>query len=150
VALCLVISFISIYEGFDLTFHGDITAVHYGTGPGLYLLIVSIVLMGAAITYLVINWRKPHGEEKVVITRETRIKLLGTIGNCTIYVLLISLLGYLVSTLVFFLLQFRIQGVKPWLSLILTIIIATTFYFVFVKYCSLIFPRGILRIGFGL
>jgi len=150
VAFCLVISLISLYEGINLTFRGDLSAVHYGTGPGLYLLIVSIILMGGAITYLAINLRKPHGEEKVVIPREMRMKLLSTIVNCAMYILLINLLGYLVSTLVFFFLQFRIQGIKPWHSLILTFIISITFYFVFVRYCSLIFPRGILRIGFGL
>ena len=149
-AFCLVISLISLYEGINLTFRGDLSAAHYGTGPGLYLLIVSMILMGAAITYLVINWKKPQGEEKAVIPREMRIKLLSTIGNCTMYILLINLLGYLVSTLLFFLLQFRIQGIRLWLSLLLTFIISTTFYFVFVRYCSLIFPRGILRIGFGL
>jgi hypothetical protein len=150
VALCLVISLISIYEGFKLTFRGDITAVHYGTGPGLYLLIVSMILAVAAIAHLMINWKRPHRAEKVAIPREMRIKLLSTIGNCALYLLLINLVGYLLSTLVFFLLQFRIQEVKPWLNLLLTFIISTTFYFIFVKYCSLIFPRGILRIGFGL
>jgi len=149
-AFCLVISLISIYEGFNLSFHGEITAVHYGTGPGLYLLIVSMILAVAAIAHLMINWKKPHDAERVAIPREMRIKLLSTIGNCTLYILLINLVGYLLSTLVFFLLQFRIQGIKLWLSLLLTFIISTTFYLVFVKYCSLIFPRGILRIGFGL
>jgi hypothetical protein len=150
VALCLVISLISLYEGFDLTFHREITAVHYGTGPGLYLLIVSMILAVAAIAHLMINWKKPHGAEKVAIPREMRMKLFSTIGNCILYILLINLVGYLVSTLVFFLLQFRIQGIRFWFSLLLTFIISTTFYLVFVKYCSLIFPRGILRIGFGL
>jgi hypothetical protein len=150
VALCLVISLISICEGLSLTFRRDLSAVHYGTGPGLFLLIVSFVLMGGAITYLAINWKKPQGEDKMVIPREMRMKLLSTIVNCALYILLINLLGYLVSTLIFFFLQFMIQGIKPSLSLILTFVISITFYFVFVRYCSLIFPRGILRIGFGL
>lgn len=144
VLLCLAISSISMYEGFNLVFRADASVSYYGIGPGLYLLIVSMLLMGGTIVYLVINWRKFHSEEKVVISKQLRMKLIGTTVNCAMYIFLISVFGYLVSTLIFFFLQFKIEGVRPWLrNLILTFIISITYYFVFVEYCSLIFPRGI-------
>jgi hypothetical protein len=147
---CSVIGMISMYEGFNLILHGDPS--FYGIGPGLYLLIISIILMGGTIVYLVVNWRKFHSEEKVVTSREMRLRLMSTIGNCAMYIMFISILGYFVSTLIFFFLQFRIQGIKSWFStFMLTFIISITYYLVFVRYCSLIFPRGILfKIGFGL
>ncbi len=151
VMLCLLLSMISIYEGLNLVVHRDVAATYYGIGPGFYLLIVSLILMGGSVVYFFINRKKSQGEEKTVISREMRMKLITTIANCAIYVLLINILGYLVSTLLFFFLQFRIEGIKSWLrNLVLTFIISLTYYLVFVKYCSLIFPRGILRIGLGL
>jgi hypothetical protein len=61
------------------------------------------------------------------------------------YALLIDVAGYLVASILFFFLAFRIVGVKSWaVNIILALMITAAYYAVFVEYCSMIFPRGLL------
>lgn len=139
-----VMGIITMIEGLKLIFIKDPAAIYDPIGPGPYLLVVSMMFTGGGIVHLVSNWRRSVGDQKVIVDKELRRKLISTIVNCAIYLLLISMVGYLVSTPIFFFLQFRIEGIKSWLrNLTLTFAISATYYCVFVKYCSLIFPRGI-------
>ena len=140
-----VMGIITVVEAFRLIFIKDPAAIYDRIGPGPYLLVVSMMFIGGGIVHLVTNWRKSLGDQKAVVDRALRRKLISTIVNCAIYLLLISMVGYLISTLIFFFLQFRIEGIKSWLrNLSLTFAISATYYLVFVRYCSLIFPRGVL------
>ena len=145
--LILFISLISIVEGVKLVFYKDPRIFYDPVGPGLYILLLAIFLVTTSVAQFIISYKKPPSIKKdVVVNKEMRIRMISTVVNCAIYLLLISNLGYLIASLIFFLLQFRIQGIKSWLfNLILTFVITITYYFVFVKYCSLIFPRGILE-----
>jgi hypothetical protein len=145
VLFILVMGIITMAEGLKLISIKDPAAIYDPIGPGLYLLVVSMMFIGGGIVHLVTNWRKSIGDQRVVVDKELRRKLISTIVNCAIYLLLISTVGYLVSTPIFFFLQFRIEGIRSWLrNLTLTFAISATYYLVFVKYCSLIFPRGLL------
>jgi hypothetical protein len=140
-----VMGIITMVEAFKLIFIKDPAAIYDPIGPGPYLLVVSMMFIGGGVVHLVTHWRKSVGDQKAVVDKKLRRKLISTVVNCAIYLLLISAVGYLISTPIFFLLQFRIEGVRSWLrNLTLTLVISATYYFVFVKYCSLIFPRGIL------
>lgn len=145
--LILFISLISILEGIRLVFYKDPNIFYDPVGPGLYILLLAIFLVVASAAQFIISYNKaPDIRKDVVVNKEMRIRLIGTVVNCAIYIFLISKFGYLVASLIFFLLQFRIQGMKSWLfNLVLTFVITVTYYFVFVKYCSLIFPRGLLE-----
>ena len=146
--LILFISLISVVEGVKLVFYKDPSIFYDPVGPGLYTLLLAIFLVATSAAHFVISsYKKPPDIKKdVLVSREMRIRLISTVVNCAIYIFLISKFGYLVASLIFFLFQFRIQGIKSWLfNLILTVVITITYYFVFVKYCSLIFPRGLLE-----
>jgi hypothetical protein len=140
-----VVGIITMVEALKLIFIKDPAAIYDRIGPGPYLLVVSMMFIGGGIVHLITNWRKSVGDQKVIVDKGLRIKLTSTIVNCAIYLLLISVVGYLISTPIFFLLQFRIEGIRSWLrNLTITFVISATYYFVFVRYCSLIFPRGFL------
>jgi len=140
-----VTGIITMVEGFKLIFIKDPAAIYDRIGPGPYLLVVSMMFVGGGVVHLVMNWRKSVGDQKVIVDKELRRKLISTIVNCAIYLLLISMVGYMVATPIFFFLQFRIEGIKSWFrNLTLTVAISATYYLVFVRYCSLIFPRGLL------
>jgi hypothetical protein len=140
-----VMGIVTVVEAFRLIFIKDPGAIYDRIGPGPYLLVVSMMFIGGGIVHLVTNWRKSLGDQKVVVDRALRRKLMSTIVNCAIYLVLISMVGYLVATPIFFFLQFRIEGTRSWLhNLALTFAISATYYLVFVKYCSLVFPRGLL------
>jgi hypothetical protein len=140
-----VMGIITMVEAVKLIFIKDPAAIYDRIGPGPYLLVVSMMFIGGGIAHFVANWRKSVGDQKVIADKELRRKLISTIVNCAIYLLLISMVGYLVSTPIFFFLQFRIEGIKSWFrNLTLTVAISATYYLVFVRYCSLIFPRGLL------
>ena len=145
--LILFVSLISVVEGVKLVFYKDPSIFYDPVGPGLYILLLAIFLVGASAAHFIISYKKPPDIKKdVLVSREMRIRLISTVVNCAIYIFLISKFGYLVASLIFFLFQFRIQGIKSWrFNLILTFVITITYYFVFVKYCSLIFPRGLLE-----
>jgi hypothetical protein len=144
--LILFISLISILEGIRLVFYKDPNIFYDPVGPGLYILLLAIFLVVVSAVQFIISYNKaPDTRKDVVVSKETRMRLISTVINCAIYIFLISKFGYLVASLIFFFFQFKIQGVRSWLfNLILTFAITTTCYIVFVKYCSLIFPRGIL------
>jgi len=136
---------ITMVEGLKLIFIKDPAAIYDRIGPGPYLLVVSMMFTGGGIVHLITNWRRSVDDQKVIVDKDLRRKLISTIVNCAIYLLLISMVGYLISTPIFFFLQFRIEGIKSWLrNLSLTFAISATYYLVFVRYCSLIFPRGVL------
>ena len=70
--------------------------------------------------------------------------VLAMVAIIALYIVLIQFLGYLIATPIFFLLMFRAVGVDSWRkNVTLTVILSAAYYFVFVYYCSVIFPRGI-------
>lgn len=142
--LLLAIGLVGMAEGLRLTFYKDPSVLYDLLGPGLYVFVVSLGLMATGIVYLSINYGKVLSVEKVVGDREMRIRLISTILVYVAYTFLINIVGYLVATLTFFILEFRIAGVKSWkTNAVLTVIVSAINYIVFVQYCNVAFPRGI-------
>lgn len=74
-----------------------------------------------------------------------RTRIIMMTVSLVVYCLLINWIGYLAASVMFFLLEFKIAGVKPWAtSVILAVVVTGGYYLVFVKFCNMIFPRGIL------
>lgn len=115
-------------------------------GPGGYLFGLSIIMMTVAILYLLITqYRKKMSLVKVSTDEEMSLKVITMITTIAIYILLIYITGYLLATVIFFLLIFRVVGFKSWFRNVLASIAASiTLYIVFVQLLRLIFPRGIL------
>lgn len=143
--LLLAISFVCIAEGIRLITDTDPKAVMDRLGPGFYVLILGIVLVTIGIAHLLVNCREKPDVERSLINREMKVRMITMIMALVVYCLLIDLIGYLVPSVVFFLLEFRIAGVKSWAtSVALAFVVTGGFYVIFLKYCNMIFPRGIL------
>lgn len=141
--LLLVIGLVSMVEGFRLTNRMDPKQVYDVMGPGLFILFPSIALMAIGIVHLIVNYKKNGSMEKVAIKREMRIRMISMIVVMAVYFFLIESVGYIVASIFFFMLEFRILEVKWRTTVLLSLVLTAIYYIVFVQYCSIIFPHGI-------
>jgi len=101
-------------------------------------------LMAIGVLHLVYNYRKLSAVEEVPVDRKMRIRMISSILTCAIYIFLMSIVGYLLATLVYFLMEFRVEGVKSWrLVVVLSLVLSAAYYVIFVQLCEMMFPRGI-------
>jgi hypothetical protein len=143
--LIIVFGLISTAEGLRLIIDKDPYVLYDSLGPGSYVLVLGISLIILGIVHIMINYRKLPKMESVEIGKGMRIQMLSTIIVLAIYTYLIGIVGYLIATLVFFLSEFRVVGIKSWRNnLILTLILTVIYYAVFIEFCGMVFPRGIL------
>lgn len=140
-----LIGVICLTEGFRLTLNVDPKALTDVVGPGLYILVLSIVLLATGIFHIIIHYKTSISVQNVSVDKELRKRMISMAAVFAIYICLMSVLGYYPATIIFFLFEFRIVGIKSWLTnIILTFVMTTTYYVVFIYYCEMIFPRGIL------
>lgn len=143
--LLLALSLAGIAEGLRLVIYKDPYTLYDPMGPGLYIIALGIGLMALSVVHLVLHYRKPPAMEMVPVDRKMKIRMMSTVVVCTIYVLLINLIGYLLATILFFFLEFRVQGIRSWpLVIVLSLVLSAFYYLIFVQYCSVVFPRGII------
>ena len=143
--ILIAISLIGLAEGSRLTFYKGPHIQYDILGPGPYVLIISVALMIVGILHLVANFGKLITVDKVITSKEMRGRMMSMVVVCAIYIFLIGIVGYLVSTILFFFLEFRILGIKSWpINTLLTLCLTATYYFVFIRFCNMVFPRGIL------
>ena len=142
--LLLIISLLGIVEGIRLNANIDSETVVDVLGPGLYVLFLSIVLGTTGVIHLAVNYKKRFVLKKLAASKEMRIRMIATILVLATYIFLINITGYLAATLVFFVLAFKVTGIRPWpLNIILSTILTALYYLIFIQYCNLVFPRGI-------
>jgi hypothetical protein len=80
-------------------------------------------------------WSLPGIDKKLAVT------FLITAG----YIYAIGTLGYFSSSLLFLIAAFKCAGVTSWrTTLLLSVGISSGYYILFVKYCEVIFPKGML------
>jgi hypothetical protein len=113
-------------------------------GPGYYNLGLGIILIILGLIYLISHRRKGVVEGKIV-EKGLRIRMISMIVILVVYIFLIYITGYLLASIVFFVLIFRTMGFRSWLSIVgLSIGISISYYIIFVQCLSMVFPRGIL------
>lgn len=114
-------------------------------GPGMYILFLGIALMTVGALHLIVNRSKGPGMKEMAVGKGMKGRAFGLIVAFIVYNILIDVLGYLASTFLFFLMQFRILGIKSWrMTCILSFVLATLYYVIFERFCNMVFPRGIL------
>jgi hypothetical protein len=139
------IGLISVIEGVRLIIFKNPVISYDPVGPSFYVLLFGIALMFVGCLYIILNYRNPLSEKQIVVDKGLRIRLIGTVAACALYVLLINIFGYLVATFIFLFIEFKIANVKAWpQGFILSMAVTAFLYLVFVEYCSMIFPRGII------
>jgi hypothetical protein len=141
----IVLGLIGAVEAIRLIIDKASQTVQDVLGAGPYVLVVSIPLIVVGLLHVFSHRRIPRGEGEATVNREMRMRILLMTGTCALYILLISVVGYLLATFLFFLLEFKVVGVKSWrTNLIVTASMGAAYYIVFIKLCDLIFPRGII------
>ena len=131
-------------EGMRLLLRKEPYTLYDPAGPGVYIIAVSIGIMIIGVLHPIVNYRKVSAMEKVPVDKKMRKRMMSTVAICAIYIFIINIVGYLLATIIFFFLDFRAEGVKPWpLVVVLSLVLSAFFYFTFVQYCSIVFPRGI-------
>lgn len=144
--MLLGIGFVGLFEAVRLISNIDPHAVSDAIGPGYYILFISVGLMLLGALHLVVNRNQGKGVKvtKAEVDKGLRKRMIGMILGLAFYTLAIGYVGYLVSTVIFFLLEFWVVGIKSWrTNILLTVLLTTVYYIVFIKYCNLVFPRGI-------
>jgi putative tricarboxylic transport membrane protein len=135
---------VAMVEGLRLVIYKDPYVFYDPVGPGFYVLALSVGLLIVGAIHLVVNYRKVGVVAHTAGSREMR-QLFSSIIILVLYLLLISFAGYLVATLLFFLLQFRVTGVTSWrTNVILTLLFTAIYYVIFVRLCEMVFPGGVL------
>jgi hypothetical protein len=141
--IVIAFGFAAMVEGLRLVIYKDPYVFYDPVGPGFYVLALSVGLLIVGAVHLVVNYRKLGVLTHTAGSRGMR-QLFSSIIVLVLYLLLISLAGYLVATLLFFLLQFRVTGVTSWrTNVILTLFFTALYYVIFVRLCEMVFPGGI-------
>jgi hypothetical protein len=118
--------------------------------PGIYVSGLSIAMIVAALAYAFLSLKQVQampkeklGESQRKTRADTRVFfVLGTVG---VYTCLISLIGYLLSTFLFLMAQFRLFGVASWWrNAAISGLVSMAFYLVFIRYGGMVFPHASL------
>ncbi|TRZ51588.1 hypothetical protein D4S03_04930 [bacterium] len=142
-----IISIVSIVEGIRLVIYKDPNTLFDPIGPGLYVLIISILLMVTSFTYFIGNYKKNIDTKKDATNNEMVQRVIYMTAAFAAYIFLIYFIGYLLASIIFFLLEFRIVGIKSWpISILLALSFSAFYYVTFVYFCDMVFPRGIINL----
>jgi hypothetical protein len=146
--LLIVIGIIVLADGLRLATEArDPLKFYEVMGPDIFNIFLSVVLMILGVVHLAAHYRKSLVKRmaEVVENEPMRKQVMGMIAVLTIYPLLIYIVGYLMASIIFFILEFRIVGVNSWrTNIILTFTLTAGYYIIFVQLCDMIFPSGML------
>jgi hypothetical protein len=143
--LLTIISLVAMAEGLRLIIYKDPYTLYDPLGPGYYALTIGACLLGVSIVYIITHYKNPPQIEMVPVEKKMKIRLMSTVVACGIYIILIAVVGYLLATIIFFFLEFRIEGIKSWLQVtILSLVFSGFYYLVFVRLCNMVFPTGMI------
>lgn len=148
---------VTVGDALRLIFYRNPRSIEDITGPGRYLLIVGALLVLAALAYAALQGRefavsaksardtRDAQEVEAPSDREGLSKLLWVFGALVVYAFLMPILGYPISTAVFFLAAFRIFGFRSWWATAgMTVAFAGACYLIFAELFSMPFPRGLI------
>lgn len=141
--IILGLSFATIREGLRLIIYKAPHATYDPVGPGLYIAVIGFGLLAASVFYLAGSLRatpahKASGREKL------DLHVASTVADFALYAFLVTIIGYLAATVIFFLIQFRIEGLKSWPAIILiSLVVSGAYYLLFVQLSGIVFPKSL-------
>ena len=135
-----------LLEAWRLITERDPTVLYDPLGPGWYIMVVAGGAVLAGSTYLVAHlWGR---QEETEIVEPVGFRLVATIGLSFLYAGSIYVFGYFISTILFLTLQYRVLGIESWVKAVpLGVLTASVLWLVFVHYSDMIFPPGIVNLG---
>jgi hypothetical protein len=147
--MMLGIASAGIIEAMYIISHRDMNTVDELIGPGSYILFLAVPLMITGLSHLFMEYRKKSSDIKLGSGRQIDVKLVGIFLMTALYIYLIGVIGYLLSSLIFFVIAFKLSGVKSWWNnIMISCVISGSYYIIFVRMCDLIFPKAIFFAGF--
>jgi hypothetical protein len=139
--------FIGLYEGMRLAGTKELNAVQDPLGSDGYLMMIGLALIIAGATHILINYKKDPSKKKVMVSKEEKGTLRMAVkifASVVVYCLLINFIGYLYSSLIFFVLVLQIFAFKWYANLILSVVFSLIFYVLFEYLLNMSFPKGLL------
>lgn len=137
-ALALLVGAVTIVQGVGLTIHRIPGVLYDRVGPGAFGVLIGIGLLAVGVLHLWMRDTRPAAGRSLLNRR-----VLGILGACVLYLLLIDAVGYPAASVIFFLLVSRLSGVSSWMnSLVIAVCLTATYYGIFVMYFNLLFPPG--------
>lgn len=146
-ACILIIALIGIAEGLRLVLNRDPRIIYDTAGPDFFIILLNLALLVTGIVHFRANYSTSDKADFASVTTSdpmtTRAaSMLAVLG---IYAFLIDIVGYVLASAFFFLAEFSILRINSWLTnTVLAIVCTVAYYIVFIRYCNMIFPRGIL------
>jgi hypothetical protein len=143
-AVFAAVGMLCIVEGFRLHATADAHGLRQELAPGFYVLLLGAVLLVTGAVYVAANLRAPR-EAAAAPAGAGRAGLAGILGALAGYALLMSVLGYYLSSAIFFMAVLALFGVRKWwVNTPLGLALAAAFHVVFVEYLDIVFPRGMV------
>jgi hypothetical protein len=137
------IGILAMIEALRLLVFKDPHVLYDVLGPGYFVLLISIAILMTGTFYFLGNYKKCNGKEAAQPDAEAMIPVFHTVLAVTGYIFLIGIVGYVLATFVFFVVQLWVFGVRSWkINVGSAVILAAIYYYLFVELCSLIFPRS--------
>ncbi len=139
VFLIVGVAVIGIVDG--LAPDKSITFQREALPPGLYVVLVSVVLLLFGAAYLRAGWKS---RDNVTDSGKAKSRAgLGMWAAMVGYAAFVPILGYSLSTFVFFAAVFFLLGVRPlWRTGLLGLVFAAAFYLAFVRLANVWLPSG--------
>jgi len=110
-------------------------------GPGGYLVLIFPLLFISTIVYFLRSYPKSSGGVRkrwILPQIGPSVRLMAVLG---LYGVVVSNLGYAIGSGLFFILAFKISGVRSWLrSVVLGLVVALVFELVFSRVARIPFP----------
>ncbi len=113
--------------------------------PGMFVAFLGAGLVLTGVIYAIGGWRA-HRRRAAAAGEGEGIEpiVLAVFAATVVYTIAMPYVGYLASTLVFLLAQFRLLGVTSWKTNLIASVLTTAFFdIVFVRYGGLDMPSGI-------
>jgi putative tricarboxylic transport membrane protein len=141
--LLLILGFGSVIEGIRLDTMERVQLLDV-FGPGRYNILIGFMLIIVGFAHLV-SHRSKTDTKRLVTKDGMRVRMIGMVLVLAVYIFLINIVGYLLASMIFFFLIFRITGFRSWPIIGgLSIGISIISYLIFVYWLHMIFPPGVL------
>jgi hypothetical protein len=144
-----VMGLLGLYEGIRLARvrASQSTVIQDSLGSDGYMIMIGLALIIVGVSHIIINYKKNIDTGKKMVSKDhkdTLIVIFDIFVSLIVYVLLMNYIGYLVGSLIFFLLILKIFKFKWSLNVILSVFFSIIFYMLFGYVLKMPFPKGML------
>ncbi|MBR1919883.1 MAG: tripartite tricarboxylate transporter TctB family protein [Spirochaetales bacterium] len=145
-AIFLVVAVLGII--FSIISHQKMD-MEWKLSPYLFPLVISLILFALSISLLLESRNRRYAAKRDDDTHWRAIFLY--VAICLVYYLVISYIGFIVSTVIFLVVVFRLLGVRKWWLIALLASVATlAIYILFAMLLHVMLPQGSIYYYLGL